>query len=442
MSQSLVLEGSIRKIYLKFVIPAVISMVIYGAMTMIDGLFLGNFDSSEAMAGINITNPFIQIILGSTMIIATGSVSYLGRTIGEMNYTKVEDIFKTNVISLLIISLCIAINGFIFADKLALLFGADDTLFKYTYDYIRIIALFAPSIAFAEYFGFTDRLLNHPEKYLIATIIALFTNIITDYVVIKTLHLSSLGAAIATGISYTVWLLVVIGPNLSSESVFNIYKGHYHFTLFKESAINGISEGATYVSTALAMYLFNNAFLAYAGSDGVAAFTIISYLGQFTTLLMFGISDGISSIVSVNYGARLYDRVRIIFYSAITINFIIGLISFGITNIYTRELISLFLKDNPEVLNIAITGAHIYSFGFLFVGFNIVQSGFQTAIGNAIESFIIALSRGIIFIFIGIMILPHFFSFNGVWMSSPFAEIMCTIIGICIILLQNELYIK
>ena len=105
MSQSLVLEGSIRKIYLKFVIPAVISMVIYGAMTMIDGLFLGNFDSSEAMAGINIANPFIQIILGSTMIIATGSVSYLGRTIGEMNYTKVEDIFKTNVISLLIVQL-------------------------------------------------------------------------------------------------------------------------------------------------------------------------------------------------------------------------------------------------------------------------------------------------------------------------------------------------
>lgn len=428
------LTERLPRLFLFFVLPAVISMVISGTQSMIDGIFLGRFAGVNAMASVNIAGPYMQIITGCTMVICIGTFSYLGRTLGEnTNPQKAKDIFRTAVVSLAACALILMAAGLFLSRPLALLLGANEVLLDETALYIRTVAVFIPAICFMMHFGFTARLLEKPHLYLIATLCCVSCNVIMDYLAVKVLGLGVVGAAAATGLSYLSGLLVVVRPFLSRKSIVNLFEGTFHWDILRSSAFNGSSEGITSISAALTMYLFNTAFMGFAGESGVAAFTVINYAGNFVVLVMFGVSDGISTLVSYNYGAKLLLRVKKTLRAALMINFCIGLLIFTVLHLFSRQMVGIFVSDNEFVTAMAVQGAALYSFCFLMNGFNIVQSGYYTSMGDALASVIISASRGIVFISTGIFLLPQFLGINGVWLTPPFAELMtvlvCLIIG-------------
>ena len=428
------LTERLPRLFLLFVLPAVISMVISGTQSMIDGIFLGRFAGVNAMASVNIAGPYMQIITGCTMVICIGTFSYLGRTLGEnTNPQKAKDIFRTAVVSLAACALILMAAGLFLSRPLALLLGANEVLLDETALYIRTVAVFIPAICFMMHFGFTARLLEKPHLYLIATLCCVSCNVIMDYLAVKVLGLGVVGAAAATGLSYLSGLLVVVRPFLSRKSIVNLFEGTFHWDILRSSSFNGSSEGITSISAALTMYLFNTAFMGFAGESGVAAFTVINYAGNFVVLVMFGVSDGISTLVSYNYGAKLLLRVKKTLRAALMINFCIGLLIFTVLHLFSRQMVGIFVSDNEFVTAMAVQGAALYSFCFLMNGFNIVQSGYYTSMGDALASVIISASRGIVFISTGIFLLPQFLGINGVWLTPLFAELMtvlvCLIIG-------------
>ena len=431
--------GKIHYLFLQFVLPAVISMVLAGTQSMVDGLFLGRYASTNAMASVNIAIPYMQMIMGCTMIVCSGTISFLGRTLGEKSENskrKAQNIFHSSLLALIVCSAILMLLG-IFANKqLAVLMGANNILLADTAQYIRVLAFFAPVICFMILFGFTARLLGKPQLYLIATITCLVCNIMMDFIAIKILHLGTTGAALATGISYVAGLLITIRPVLKKLNVVNIYTGKFQFSLLQHTILNGSSEGVTSLATAVTVWLFNTALMKYAGESGVAAFTVINYISNFVILVMFGVADGIGTMVSYNYGAGQLDRVRKILRTALLLNFFSGIIIFMVLNLFSQQLIGLFITDQPNIIQMAVQGAHLYSIAFLLNGFNIVQSGYQTALGNSANSALIAGSRGLIFILIGMIILPKLFGINGVWVTVPFAEIFTVII--CILIDRRE----
>lgn len=439
MEDHKLLTENLKRLFLQFVLPAVISMVLAGTQSMIDGLFLGRYASTNAMASVNIAIPYMQMIIGCAMIICSGTISFLGRTLGEgknHSTSKAQNIFRSSVVALIVASAILMGMG-IFANKQMTIFmGANDALFLDTSRYIFTLAFFVPVIGFMLLFGFTARFLGKPHLYLVATIGCLLCNIGMDYIAVKILQLGAMGAALATGFSYVVGLLVVIGPILKKDNVINIYQGHFQATLLRHTVLNGSSEGVTSLATAVTAWLFNTAMMRYAGEGGVAAFTVINYISNFVILVMFGVADGISTLVSYNYGARNLERVRKILQIALILNFISGTIIFLVLNVFSEPLIGIFIQGQEDIVKMAVHGAHLYSISFLLCGFNIVQSGYHTSIGNAGNSAIIAGSRGLIFIFIGMMILPKLLGIHGVWLTVPFAEI-CTIC-VCIFINQKQ----
>ncbi len=440
MEKSRLLHNNLGTLFLAFVLPTVAAEVLAGIQGIIDGMFIGNYVSANAMSSINIVSPFVSMIFGVAMVVSTGAVSYLGRVIGQHDYQKAEDVFKSALIGLIVLLLIVEFMGLIFAKDIAQFLGANDVLLNDAVVYIRVFMLFTPCAGLMNFFGFTDRVLDHPKNYLYATITCLFTNIIADYIMVKVLRFGVAGAALATGLAFFNGCFIVIQPLLDHNSIFNIYKGKFRSQLFKELSINGSSEGIGYISTAITIFLFNTAFMHFVGEAGIAAFTIVSYIGNFTALIMFGISDGIVSIVSCNYGAKQFERVRKTFYFAAFLNFMFGVICFAVLSVYGREIISIFLKDNQKVVDLAVAGSAFYAFSFMFVGFNILQSGFNTAVGNAYSSLFISGCRGMIFNVIGIAIFPRFLKLTGVWLTFPFAEISTALVCIIIMLCKHKLY--
>lgn len=156
---------------------------------------------------------------------------------------------------------------------------------------------------------------------------------------------------------------------------------------------------------------------------------------------MFGISDGIGPILSYNYGYKKYDRLDDTLKLASRVNKVMGLLLFFTLFLFGRQLVSLFAKGNEQISNLAVRGSKIYAFAFLLCGFNIINSGYFTAIGDAKASIIIAASRGIVFIVLGIHILPMFIGMSGIWLTVPVAEYVT--FGIGMYMVKNKrMYIK
>ncbi len=482
MEENILAKEKIPKLFMFYSIPAIVSMLIVGTQSIIDGIFVGNFVGELAMASVNIAQPFTQILAASSMVIVIGSLSYMGRSLGENDIDKAQNIYRTSLILIVSIASFLTILGVFFSENLALLLGASDILIKDTSIYIKTISVFIiPMFLMYQFafsnrllekpdlyikgmilslilikdtsiyiktisvfiipmflmyqFAFSNRLLEKPDLYIKGMILSLIANILLNILLVKYMSLGVFGTAVATALAEPLALFYVIGPHLNKNNVINIYVGKFDKKVTLPVVYNGLSEAFTSISTAITAYVFNKAFMKSGGEAGIAAFTIISYINLFTNYIMFGIADGIGPLVSYNYGAKSFKRVWEAMKFSYGISFLIGVIIFIILIFFGESLISVFISNNAEILNLAFTGAKIFAVGYLINGFNILNSAYFTSIGLAKESVIIALSRGCVVTLIGIFILPNIFGMNGIWMTVPFAEIVT--VGVCLYLLKG-----
>ena len=432
-SNNIFLTEDIGELFRKFVIPSSIAMLISGIQGIIDGVFVGNFIGVNVMASVNIASPFLMFFISIGLVISSGAQSQIGIALGENNIDRGKNAFKTAFLSLLASGCFITFISLFFSDNIATLLGANDVLVNYSSNYIEAIAMISVPALLYFLFGMSTKLINKPHLYLYGSILSIFVNMFLNFILIYVFKLGTFGAGLATGLSYSCSLFIVTIDFLKKDTIINIFDGKFDFRLLGKIIYNGSSEGISTLSTGIVSLLFNLSLMNLVGEMGVAAFTTISYLSQFGTTLMFGISDGIASIVSYNFGAKYFDRVKDILKLALKSSLFIGIVVFLIISFFKSNLNSLFVKDDIKVLNLAVKGASIYSFAFLFNGINIVIAAFFTAIGYAKESAIISVLRGLVFVSISILVLGNIFLTNGIWMSVPCAEILTFIIAIFMI---------
>lgn len=420
----------ISKLFIKFSIPAILSLTIAGVQTMVDGIFLGNFVGTNAMASVNIAAPFMQLMIGMNLIIGIGGASYIGRSLGEGQVKRAQDIFKSACLFMIGLSIVILVLGFTFSHQLASFLGANDVLLADSSTYIKILALFAPFIGLSFILGVFVRCIGKPNVYLISSVASLFANIILNYVLIKQLKLGIVGAPIATGLSFTTSFLIAAIPFIKKSAVLNFFTGKFNWKLTGQLLYNGSSEGVSSLAAAISTFVFNMAFMRIAGEVGVSAFTAIGYISLFASLIVCGVSAGIGPVISYNYGAQLHDRVKQMMNISCKMAMIMGSALVVLIFLFGKYLIMMFVSDNQAVLDLALHGSKIYAFTFFFNGLNILFSGYFTSIGDALSSIIVAVCRGMIFILLGISILPQFIGISGVWMTVPVAEVLTLLVVI------------
>lgn len=440
MDQKILGTEKLSKLFIKFTIPSIIGMIFVGIQGIIDGLFVGNVLGGNALASVNLVQPYMQIIMAAALIISVGAQSIIGINLGKGESEKAQNIFRTASILLILISILVTILGVFFSEKIASILGANEVLLEGSSTYIQIISCFTSFIAIMFLFEMIVRVIGKPNISLVSMIISVALNIILDYLLINKFNLGIKGAALATGISYTMAFLINMIPFVSKRTIINLYKGKFDKSVLFQMIYNGSSEGVSSISNAISMFLFNTALMKIAGENGIAAFSIINYIAQVGYMVLFGISDGIRPIISYNFGAENENRVNKTLKISIIVNIIIGAIIFIVMATLSKQLIEIFLKDGKYVVEIASTGAKIYGIAFLFNGTNILISSFFTAIDDPKNSIIVAMSRGIVFILIGIVILPYIFGINGIWITIVFADIMTILL--CYRLLKNKRFEK
>ena len=429
-NKSVYLKPITLKNIMKFALPTIAMSVFMSFYTMVDGLFVSNLIGTEALSSINLTAPIISLVTAISTMLATGGSAVIMKKVGEKKQREANENFTFLILVNIIVGF---IMGFIGYFCMYLIFQSmhiSNAVMQYSQDYLSFYLLFTIPIL----------LMNNFSLYLIASgkswisfmcsVVGGILNIVLDYVFIKKIGMGIIGAAIATGLGYSVTTVVGFVVFSRSSHLLHFVKPHIDWSVLKKAISNGCSEMATALVTGITTLLFNWTMLKYVGEDGVAAITIIMYVLMFVSSVFTGYSYGVAPMISYYYGEQNHVKLKKLVRRSIKIITIISIFSFIISLLITEPLTSIFAKASNPVYELAITGNRICSVALLFIGFNIFSSGMFTALNNGLISAILAFSRSFVFMVVSLIVLPLLFGVTGIWLATPIAELLAIMLAI------------
>lgn len=425
MRENILGTASIGKLFLQYSIPTIAAMLFLGLNTIVDGLFVGHYLGNDALAAVNIAMPFSSFLFALSVVIGIGTQSMIGRKLGADSVQEANAVFATAIALAGGISLLFTAAAMLFPDQIAYFWGANEHLMPQVSLYIRWLGLFLPCLAFMMVLDYALKTVAMPVYAMMALVVAVSSHIFFNWLLIAKLALGITGAALATGIGFMVAFVMAALPFFTKKAILKPFAGSFDKQAAGHILYSGSSEGLSELGTGITTFLFNITLMRYVGEMGVAAFTVISYLSFIGNNILLGLSDGVGAIISYNYGSRQMERVKkaLQLVSAAAIG--IGAGIFAVIFIFCQEVIALFFNEgNEAVLTFAVSGAKLYAFAFLVNGFNIVAAGYFTAIGSPKKAVLIALSKGIVWIAVGIAVLPRTLGIHGIWLTVPIAEII------------------
>ncbi len=434
MNENILGKENITTLFLKYSIPAIAGMLFLGLNTIVDGFFVSHYIGIHALASVNIAMPFFSVMIAVGVVIGIGTQSIIGRKLGEGCIKGANDTFTTSLSLMVGISLLLSIIAVGFTKQIAVFLGASEQLMPLVTTYISYVGLFLPLFGVMLVLDYVVKVMGKPVYSMQILIVAVISNMIFNYLFIVQFGLGIKGAALATGLGYSIAFIMAILPFIMGRTTLKLLEGRFKGKLACKIIYNGSSEGLSEIGTGVTTFLFNITLMRYVGEVGVAAFTAISYLSFVGNNILLGLSDGVGAIISYNYGSGKLERVKRTLKLAGFSAFAIGVGLFLMIAIFAREIIGIFLDANHEqAFNFAVYGARLYAFAFLVNGLNIVASGYFTAIGNPKSSVLIALSKGIVWIGIGILILPQIFGIKGIWLTVPVAELLTLVLSLSLL---------
>ena len=175
-------------------------------------------------------------------------------------------------------------------------------------------------------------------------------------------------------------------------------------------------------------FLFNRILLARIGGEGVAAFALVQYFLLVGVMIFLGLNNGCQPIISYNYGAGYSKRVREVLYKITFSSIVVGIVFFLILQFLSAYLVNIFIGDHQTTMELTVIASKFISFSVIVMPLGIIGSMFFTSLEKAKYSMIISMSRSLIFIVVGLMILPNILGDNGIWITPFFAEGLAAIL--------------
>lgn len=427
--QKKLLSENLFKLIFKYGVPSILTMWIFSLYTIVDGIFIGKFLGAKNLAAVNIVMPYVNFSFAIGIMVAVGSSTMIAIQLGAGEDKKALKSYSTSLQLFMIFSLILSSIGVFFPEKAVQILGANDIILEEATTYLFYLSFF--TLFYMLSYGFESfvRIEGSPNYSLLCILGGAIMNIVLDYFLIVILGMGIKGVAIATGAAQMTTALM-----LGYYLLFKAKKLKYTFIKFNLKTIgsilyNGSSEFLTEMATGVVIMAFNINIMTIIGSDGISAFSVISYVSTLVTMTMIGFSQGLQPIISFNYGAQANKRVLKLLKIGTFIVFSLGIFFFLLINIFADELVSIFIKENKALFLLTKEAIIYYSFTYILMGINIIISSYFTAIENAFISSILSVLRGLIFINILLLLLPEIFNTKGIWLSAPINEAIMLLIS-------------
>lgn len=408
---------------LRFAAPTVFSMILMEIFGIIDGLFVVRLIGTDALSAVNITFPIILLSIALGMMFSSGGSALVARRLGQKRERTARRNFSLIALTAFAGGGAVAAVGLAFLKPLLYFLGTDDALFDLCREYAATVLAFMPLTLLGCVFFMFYIARGKAGLGMVVNASAGLINAVLDYVFIAKCGMGLKGAALATGIGYSMTgLFGVFYFWLNRRGSLYFEKPEWSPYVLIKACFNGASEMVSNVSVCVVTVLLNNIVMRLAGSDGVAAITVVLYMQTSLMSVCFGYSMGISPIVSYNYGKRETARLKKIFAISLKMLAAVSVCVFLFCDAFAGNLVGLFVDGGTSVHAMALRGLRLFSFAFLFMGTNVFASALFTALSNGKVSAVLSFCRTLVFVVAALLILPPLFEMTGVWIAIPCAE--------------------
>lgn len=422
---------NISTLLIRFSIPAIVGMLVSALYNIVDRIFIGNAADigKNGLAGITIGFPLMLITLAMGVLFGVGGATLFSMRLGQKREEEAEKVLGNSFVLLVLSGTAYMIFGQVFLEPLLKLFGASETILPYSMDYMRIIF-------FGVVFQMLSMGLNHfiradgsPKIAMYTMFLGAGTNIVLDPLFIYVFKMGMGGAAwatiIAQGISATWVVLYFFGKR--SRMKLHVK----NFVLSRPIVVKIMSLGLPgfllQLAGSLLNTLLNRNLLMYGGDVAVSGMGVINSIQTLLLMPIIGLNQGVQPLVSFNFGAEKYDRVKKAIKLAMIAATVIVTFGFIITRLFPKQLVSMFNQD-PELL--AFGDMAIYSWFLMLplVGFQIIGANFFQAIGRSKSAMFLTLTRQIIFLIPAVLLFPRIWGIQGLLYAAPFADVLSTLL--------------
>lgn len=424
----------------RYIVPSVLATVGTSCYTLADTFFISLAEGANGITALNLVLPIYGLIFAIGAMIGIGSATCysLKKSRGEAD---ADAFFINSIVFTAVIGVILMTLGLVFARQILAVLGADDTIMAVGLDYLKTFLIFTPF--FMLNYTFTAFIRNDgaPNIAMAATIISGVFNIVFDYVFMFPMGLGMFGAALATGVSPIVSMLICLIHYFSKKNNVRLVRVKPSFRRLFSACSLGVSAFVGEITMSVTTLVFNFLLLAIGGNTAVAAYGVIANLAVVAIALFNGVSQGLQPMASALHGQGDAAGEKSVLVKSAAVALVIAAVLLAVTLIFARQIVAIFNTEGSEQLfNYAVPGIKLYFTGFPLAAVNVVFAGFYAATGQGRASSLISVTRGIIAIILCAFIMSELLGITGVWLSFPAAEVITLVITL--VLLRKTASVK
>ena len=413
----------VGKLLMQYALPAIVAMTASSLYNIIDRAFIGQIVGPEAIAGLGITFPFMNLSAAFGAAVGVGASTCISVKLGQRDYETAQHLLGNTVTLNLLVGLAFMVVCLAFLDPILRFFGASDVTLPYACEFMQVILL--GNMVTHMYFGMNAvlRAAGKPRHAMYSVLFTVGMNILLIMVFVWWFRWGIRGAALATITSQSIALCWQMWIFSNKKELLHLRRGIYrlHSNLVKNIISIGISPFLMNVTSCIIVIFMNNQFVRYGGDMAVGAYSIANSVVMVFFMFVIGITQGMQPIVGYNYGAHNYDRMLRCLKYAIAVATSFLLVGWALSMLFPVQIARIFTTD-PTLIKLSARGIRIDMLVFFVVGSQAVITNFFQSIGKVRISIFLSLSRQLIMLLPLAYILPFYWGLDGVWYSMPMSD--------------------
>lgn len=413
----------VGRLLLQYALPAMVAMTASSLYNIIDRAFIGQVVGPEAIAGLGITFPFMNLSGAFGAAVGVGASTCISVKLGQKDYKTAEHLLGNTVTLNLIVGLVFMVVCLAFLNPILRFFGASDATLPYAREFMIVILL--GNMITHMYFGMNAvlRAAGKPRHAMYATLFTVGMNIVLVIAFVWWFRWGIRGAALATITSQTMALCWQMWLFSDKRELLHLKRGIYRLKadLVKNIISIGISPFLMNVTSCVIVIFMNNQFVRYGGDMAVGAYSIANSVAMVFFMFVIGVNQGMQPIAGYNYGAEKYDRMLRCLWLAIAVATAILLVGWTLSMVFSQQIARIFTTDET-LLEMSARGIKLDMLVFFVVGSQAVITNFFQCIGKVKISIFLSLSRQLFLLLPMAYVFPLFWDLDGVWYSMPASD--------------------
>lgn len=425
------LQGNIRGIFYKYLVPSMSATIMISGNYFIDTLCIGQKLGEEGLAALSLAWPITTVLYALGYLFGVGSGTRYSAYMARNEKEKARGVYTGAVLAMIILGLLITVLSVIFLEPLVTLLGGSGEIRQGVTDYVFWVVVF--SIAYMADCFYTNVLRNDgtPKLAMTATLMACMLNIVLDILFIWFFDWGMSGASLATSLAVLTSTLFGVVCTFRKKSGLKLNFYYLKIRDIVRTAKVGMSTFISEVDGGLVTFVYNMVLIRIAGSDSTTAVAIYGIIVNVNTIVLAaltGVTNALQPLVSANFGAGLKDRAKSFLSEARRFAFIFVIIVVCLIEWKAEMIVTIFLEPGDGFLTQAAYAVRVVAISYLFASINMLIISYFQSIQFFVRASWGSLLRTLIFPIIFVVLGAEIAGLHGVWFASVTIEVVTVII--------------